>query len=111
MMLDIGRKMFMMRIRDCQFRVFGVRKVIVPVEPFHAAIDFVSVRCNDPRFEIQLFMNAQTDAIREENFPLGYACKGAVRPNRDRRTLHLDGQIPAPQNGCRPPTVGAGCLS
>jgi hypothetical protein len=45
-------------------------KIVVPVKPFLAAIDFVSIGRNNPRFEIQFLPDTQPEPFREKNLAL-----------------------------------------
>ena len=60
---------------ECGF--FGMRKVIVPIQAFCSAINFVSIRRDQTICKIQFFSHSQADSVCESRLSFGCSSKGA----------------------------------
>ena len=60
---DVGRNVLVMRKGQGKGGIFGMRKVIVPIQAFCSLINFVSIRRNQTICKIQFFPHSQTGSI------------------------------------------------
>ena len=71
MVFDVGRDVFVMRVRDLQRRFVGVRLAVIPEQFLFAPPDFVTVGFNLNRFPVgrQSFDEHKPVTIGEVDFP------------------------------------------
>lgn len=85
MMFNVRGNVFVVWMRSRQCRVVRMRKVVVPIQPFFAPMNFIAISSNQSSVEIQFFSEAQAEALLKENLAFRYTGVSAFRPHGDRR--------------------------
>lgn len=73
---NVGRNVLVMGKGRGKCGIFGMGKVIVPIQAFYSSINFVSIRCNQTICKIQFFPHSQTDSVCKSRLTFSHSGKG-----------------------------------